>query len=182
MSNVAVANRYASALFQAARGKGTLNQAVEELKAMKEVLKTTPAFAKYLANPKFTKEQKQQFIQSSFQGTLSLEVVNTLRLLVDRKRTDILVPMIDKFVALSYEAQNIAEATVYSAKALTEEEKSQIAQVFAIKVGKAQLLIHNVVNADLLGGLKIRIGDRIFDGSVKAQLNRLERQLVTGTR
>ncbi|WP_413377951.1 F0F1 ATP synthase subunit delta [Alkalihalobacillus sp. 1P02AB] len=182
MSNVAVANRYANALFQVAREKGILNQAIEELQAIKGVVQSTPSFSKFLENPKFTKEQKRTFIQSSFQGTLSDAVVTTLQILVDRKRTDILVPMIEKFVALSYEAQNIAEATVFSAKALTEEEKTQIAQVFAMKVGKSQLLINNVVNADLLGGLKIRIGDRIFDGSVKSQLDRLERQLVTGTR
>ncbi|GAF65059.1 F0F1 ATP synthase subunit delta [Alkalihalobacillus trypoxylicola] len=181
MSSSTVANRYAQALFQVSLKKGTLEQSIEELRAIKTVLKTTPEFSQFLSNPKISKEQKHSFIRTSFQSA-SQDVITTLLLLVDKKRLDILESMIEKFVSLSFEAQNIAEATVYSAKALTEQEQEQIAQVFASKVGKARLLINNVVNADLLGGFKIRIGDRIYDGSIKSQLDRLERQLVTGTR
>lgn len=54
--------------------------------------------------------------------------------------------------------------------------------MFAAKIGKAKLVVNNEVNPDLIGGVKIRIGDRIYDGSVKAQLDKLERQLIAGTR
>ncbi len=65
---------------------------------------------------------------------------------------------------------------------MTEEEQQQIATIFAKKVGKSKLVVKNVVNPELIGGIKIRIGDRIYDGSVKAQLDRMERQLIAGTR
>ncbi|WP_088104383.1 F0F1 ATP synthase subunit delta [Halalkalibacter urbisdiaboli] len=182
MSNQAVANRYADALFQLAQEKGILEQVNEELQVVKQVVQTTPAFSQFLGHPKVTTEKKRAFVQESFQQSISETSLNALLLLVDRKRIDILVAMIDKFKALAYEAQNVAEATVYSAQPLSEEEKAQLAELFAKKAGKAKLLVKNIVNSDLLGGLKIRIGDRIYDGSVKAQLERLERQLIAGTR
>ncbi|WP_100405710.1 F0F1 ATP synthase subunit delta [Bacillus solitudinis] len=182
MSNQAVANRYADALFQLALEKGLLDQVNQELQVVKEVVQTTPAFSQFLGHPKVTTEQKKAFIQQSFKQAVSETSLNTLLLLVERNRIDILVTMIDKFKALSFDAQNIAEATVYSAQPLSTEEESQIADLFAKKVGKEKLIVNNVVNSDLLGGLKIRIGDRIYDGSVKAQLDRLERQLIAGTR
>ena len=182
MSSQAVANRYAQALFLAAEEKGNLEQANEELQTVKQIAETTAGFSSFLTHPKVTSEQKSAFIQTSFQEALSETTLNTLLLLIDRKRIDILIPMIDKYKELYYEAKNMAEATVYSAKPLTQAEEDQLAELFARKTGKAKLIVKNEVNANILGGLKIRIGDRIYDGSVKSQLDRMRRQLIAGTR
>ncbi|ADC49431.1 ATP synthase delta subunit [Alkalihalophilus pseudofirmus OF4] len=182
MSNQAVANRYAYALFQLAEEKSILSQVVQEMELVKEVVNTTPEFLQLLSHPKVTTEKKRAFIENSFKDSLSETSLHTLLLLVENKRIESLVDMIDSFKEMSYEAQDMAEAVVYSAKPLTSEEQAQIAVIFAKKVNKAKLLVTNVVNKDLLGGLKIRIGDRIYDGSVKSQLDRLERQLIAGTR
>lgn len=182
MSNQAIANRYADALFQLAKEKNILEDINQELQVAKEVAQSTPEFTQFLMHPKVTNVQKQEFIQKSFGQTLSETSLHMFYLLVDRKRMDILVPMINKFQALAYEAQDKAEALVYSAQPLSEQEQQQIAKVFAEKVGKSQLVVKNVVNPEIIGGIKIRIGDRIYDGSVKAQLDRMERQLIAGTR
>ncbi|WP_368503086.1 F0F1 ATP synthase subunit delta [Alkalihalophilus sp. As8PL] len=182
MSNQAVANRYAYALFQLAEEKGILNEVAQEMELVKEVVNSTPEFLQFLGHPKVTADKKRAFIETSFKGSLSETSLHTLHLLVENKRIDSLVDMINSFKGMSYEAQNMAEAIVYSAKPLTGEEQAQIAEIFGKKVNKAKLLVTNVVNKDLIGGLKIRIGDRIYDGSVKSQLDRLERQLIAGTR
>ncbi|ARK32745.1 F0F1 ATP synthase subunit delta [Halalkalibacter krulwichiae] len=182
MSNQAVANRYAVALFQLAKEKHDLKKVNEELQVVKTVLETTPEFVSLLSHPKVTNQQKQVFIQEAFSKTLSEITVNTVLLLVERKRVDELVPMINKFKDLAYEAQDLAEAKVYSAKPLSEKEQDHIAKIFAKKVKKSKIEVTNIVDSDLIGGIKIRIGDRIYDGTVKAQLDRIERQLVAGAR
>jgi F-type H+-transporting ATPase subunit delta len=181
MSNQTVANRYASALFQLAQEKKQLKQVNEELQAVKQIVQTTPDFLKFLTHPKITKQQKQAFIEKSF-GSLNEISMNTFLLLVERNRTDILVSMIEKFKELVYQEADMAEARVYSAKPLSEDEQNEIAKTFAKKVNKSKLEVSNIVNPELIGGVKIRIGDRIFDGTIKAQLDRLQRQLVAGTR
>ncbi|MFC0561066.1 F0F1 ATP synthase subunit delta [Halalkalibacter alkalisediminis] len=182
MSNLAVANRYAYALFQLAQEKNDLKKVNEELQTVKAVVESTPEFVSLLSHPKVTNQQKQAFIQENFTKALSEMTLNTLLLLIERKRTDILVPMINKFKELAYEAQDVAEAKVYSPKPLSEKEQDHIAEIFAKKAKKSHLEVTNIVDSDLIGGIKVRIGDRIYDGTVKAQLDQIGRKLLAGTR
>jgi F-type H+-transporting ATPase subunit delta len=182
MSDQAVANRYASALFELAKEQGQIQKVNEELQAVKEVIEKTPEFIQFLVHPKVTKEQKQTFIEQNFGRVISKTSLHGFLILVDRNRTESLVPMIKKFKELAYAAQNMAEAQVYSAKPLTEKEQEEIAKTFAKKTNKTKLEVSNIVDSDLIGGIKIRIGDRIYDGTVKAQLDRIKRSLVAGTR
>lgn len=80
-------------------------------------------------------------------------------MLTDRHRVDSIIPMIDAYIEMSYDQKGIATAKVESVRALTDEEKLAISSVFAKKMNKVSLEIENVVNNDLLGGLKIQIGN-----------------------
>lgn len=180
MSNPVVANRYADALFQLAQEKNQLDQVVSELQLIKEVVETTPQFISYMMHPKVTDANKRDFIKKHF--SLSETSVNLLLLLIERKRFDNLILIINKFQQLAYEESGVAEALVYSAKPLTEEEKQLVSQAFAKKVNKEKLVVTNIVDKEIIGGLKVRIGDTIYDGSIRAQLDRLQRELIAGTR
>jgi len=179
MSNQVVANRYAVALFQLAKEKGTLEQVNNELKVVKEVLEQTKGFKSFLVHPKVEPSKKAELIKSSFSNAVGQLVLNMLLLLVERKRTDIITAMITKFETLSYEELNVALAKVYSTKPLSTEQEEQLSKSFAKKVSKSKLYIENIVDPSLIGGIKIRIGDRIYDGSVKGQLDKLSRQLIS---
>ncbi|WP_096203053.1 F0F1 ATP synthase subunit delta [Bacillus sp. FJAT-45350] len=182
MSSKAVANRYAVALFQVAKEQGTLEQVGNELQLVKNVFSNTDGFIELINHPKVENTKKLDLIRESFSNAVSKTVLNTLLLLVERNRMGALYPLIKEFEKLSFEERNIAFATVYSTVKLTEEQQQLLSSSFAKKVGKETLYIENIVDPTLLGGLRIRIGDRIFDGSVKTQLDRLERQLVAGKR
>ncbi|GAE33639.1 F0F1 ATP synthase subunit delta [Halalkalibacter akibai] len=181
MSNQTIANRYAVALFQLAKEKHQLKKVNEELQVVKDVVQANPDFLKFISHPKITKQQKQDFIKKSF-ASLNETTLNTFLLLIESNRMGILVPMIDQFKSLVYDAEDMAEALVYSAQPLSDKEQNEIAKSFAKQVKKSKLEVINIVDSKLIGGVKIRIGDRIYDGTIKAQLDRLERQLVAGTR
>ena len=72
---------------------------------------------------------------------------------------------------LANEERGVADATVYSIRPLTEAETEAFLQAFAAKIGKDRLRIENIVDSNLLGGIKVRIGNRIYDGSFVASLN-----------
>ncbi|MFK3939837.1 F0F1 ATP synthase subunit delta [Alkalihalobacillus sp. NPDC078783] len=182
MSNQAVANRYAVALFQLAQSKGTLEQTGEELEIIQSVLQGTPELEKTIQHPKVTLVAKQNVIRNSFAGKVSQDVLNTLLLLLERQRFTIVPELSKAYKQLHHDLLNIAEATVYSAKPLTDEELKQVEIIFAPKAEKSRLIATNKVDTELIGGLRVRIGDRIYDGSIKGQLNRLERNLLTGNR
>lgn len=182
MSKNAVASRYALALFQIAKESGSLTQFANELQLVKEVFEKTPELKRVLLHPKVTVEQKAELIKNSFASYVSNTVINTLLLINERGRNEIVLAVIDEFKYLAYEEQGMAEAKVYSVKPLSDEHKEVISEQFAKKVNKQKLIIENIVDENLIGGLKIRIGDRIYDGSIKGQLDRLQRQLTAPSR
>ncbi|MCY7700173.1 F0F1 ATP synthase subunit delta, partial [Bacillus safensis] len=113
----------------------------------------------------------------AFKG-VSTYVLHTMYLLIDRGRTNIFSEMTSEFVKLANRTKQIDDAIVYSVKPLSGAEIQSLSEVFAKKAGVTSLRVENVIDKDLIGGVKIRIGNRIYDGSVSGKLSRIERQLA----
>jgi F-type H+-transporting ATPase subunit delta len=177
MSNSTVAKRYALALFQIASEKQVLAEVEQELRTVKEVVKNNPELTVFLKSPKLSNEKKKEVLNQAF-GSASTYVRNTLMILVDRHREDQIAEVADEFINLANDAKGIAEARVYSVQPLSAEQAEAISAAFAPQVGKQTLHIENIVDSNLLGGVKLRIGNRIFDGSLRGKLDRLERKLL----
>ncbi len=90
---------------------------------------------------------------------LSTSVQNTLQLMVERHRSDAIVATVDEFIELANEAKSVADATVYSVRPLTDAEIEAVSTTFAAKIGKKSLRITNIADSNLLGGIKLRIGN-----------------------
>jgi F-type H+-transporting ATPase subunit delta len=178
MSNSMVAKRYASALFQIAKEQQILSTVEEELRVVKEVLQYNTDLKAVLKSSKLTIDKKKEVIKAAF-VSINAYVLNTLFILIDRHREDEIVEVVDQFIELSNNEMGIAEAEVYSIRPLTDAERTAISTTFAAKVGKKSLRIENIVDSELLGGVKLRIGNRIYDGSLRGKLNRLERKLLS---
>ncbi|MFZ0445749.1 MAG: F0F1 ATP synthase subunit delta [Bacillus sp. (in: firmicutes)] len=177
MSNPAIANRYAFALFQVAKEQKLLDQLKDELRVVREVINQNKNFNTLLSSPKLSKEKKRQLLKDVF-SDVNPFLQNTLKLLVDRGREGLIVQVADHFIELADSEKGIAEAIVTSIRPLTEEETKAISTTFAKKLGKKDLRIENKVDSNLLGGIKLRVGNRIYDGSLQGKLERLERQLL----
>lgn len=178
MSNSIVAQRYAVALFEIAKEKNVLDTMAEEIRVVKEVFSSDEELNAFLKQPKITLQQKQHVLSDALAG-ISEYIKNTIMLMIERHRTDEIAHMAEDFVELCNEDKSVAEATVYTTRPITESEREAISSVFAAKVGKKTLRIENIVDRDIIGGMKLRIGNRIFDGTVSGKLNRLERQLLS---
>ncbi|MEG0381151.1 MAG: F0F1 ATP synthase subunit delta [Kurthia sp.] len=177
MSNSTVANRYAQALFELAQEKNILSEVGSDLKELTKVMKETPELLALLSAPKFTIEKKKQIVAEVFAGVTS-EVLHTLQLLIEKNRVNEAANLAEAYTLLAANAQGTAEATVYSTRALTAEESVSISTAFAKRVGKNSLTITNEIDPSLLGGIRIQIGNHIYDSSVVSKLERLKRELI----
>lgn len=177
MTGSTVAKRYALALFQLANEHQLLDQMEEELRAVKAVVKQNSELKAVLKSPKLPIEKKKEILRDVF-ASLNTYVQNTLMILIERHREEHIPDVADHFISLANDARGIAEAKVYSIRPLTEAEREALSASFAAKVGKKSLRIDNIIDSNLLGGIKLRIGNRIFDGSLQGKLERLERQLL----
>lgn len=171
-----VASRYATAIFQVAEEKNQIHEFGEELSAIKHALIENENFVKLLENPTLTTEQKKNLAGSVFK-----DVNETLRdfifLLIDRGREDYLIAIADLYRERVNDLEGIAEADVYSVIPLSDQEKESLSAVFAKKLDKKKLHIHNHVDKSLIGGVRVVIGTRIYDDSLKTKLKNMERQI-----
>ncbi|MFB4169813.1 F0F1 ATP synthase subunit delta [Virgibacillus sp. JSM 102003] len=178
MSEAVVANRYADALFQLGNEQGKIEQLVEELRVLKEVFETNKKLITFLTHPRVNNAKKKQFINEVFHD-FSSDVVHTLQLLAERQRIEIVPDIIDHFIQSVNDAKGIAEATVYSVRELTDAEKKELEATFAKRFNKQAIKLNNIVDPSIVGGVKLRIGNTIYDGTISGKLKRIERNIVT---
>jgi F-type H+-transporting ATPase subunit delta len=172
-----VADRYALALFQLAQQHNMLSEVESDLREVKKVFEHTPELHGLIVSPRLSAEKRTNLITELFKGG-NPYVINTVLLMIERGRLDEISGLVDGFVQLSNKAKGIEDAKVYSTRPLTEEELASISSAFSAKIGKQSLRIENIVDPSLLGGLRLQIGNRIFDSSVATKLSRLQRQLI----
>ncbi|MCI3921408.1 F0F1 ATP synthase subunit delta [Paenibacillus sp. TRM 82003] len=175
MSGMAVAaKRYAKALFAVAKEKGTIEETGAQLETVAATLQNDPAVRAFFDHPNISKASKAGAIQQAWSGKVSADVMNALLLLLERGRITGLHEVYDAYQSIADEALGRANAHVTSAFALTPEQQQEIAAQFSAITGK-QVTVEATVDASLLGGIRVRVGDTLYDGSLSTKLANLER-------
>lgn len=169
-----VASRYAKALFEIAQQEGRTLELEAELKALVDVLHYDQTIQRFIESPKISDTAKREAIREGLQGKVSQPVVSLVQLLIERGRITILPEILSSYTKAVGDALGLSDALVYSTYPLNEAEKQQVADEFGALVSK-KIRIINEVDKELLGGIKVKIGDTVYDGSLAGKLNRLEK-------
>lgn len=177
MSKTVVAKRYAVALFNLAKEHGQVEAVQSDLNEVKTLFSNNTELISLLTNPKLSTKKKKELLTTIF-GDANQFIQNTLAVLVDKNRIGETVNLADAYTDFANEMSGIAQAKVFSTRPLSDEEQARLSAAFATKIGKESLKIENVIDPDLLGGVRLQIGNRIYDGSLKGKLTRLERELI----
>jgi F-type H+-transporting ATPase subunit delta len=174
MSNeTIVAKRYAKALFESAKEKNIVAQVETDLQAIVQSIDDHADLQKLLSHPNIDSTKKTELLTNLFQGKVSDAVLNTVCLLVQRRREGILSQLLTDYVKIANEALGQAKAIVSTPIALTSQETAHIAASFSQLTGK-KIQVEQVIDPSLLGGIQVRIGDRLYDGSLSGKLQRLQ--------
>ena len=168
--------RYAEAAFQIASRDDSIETWRGELEGAAATV--DDQLMAVLANPALPLEQRLDAAGGVF-AKLSQPVRNIIFLLVRRGRIEQLPRVVEEFVRLDERRQGITHATATSAAPLTDlEVKALTARLEQMTGGRVAL--DTAVDESLLGGLIVRVGDRLIDGSVRGRLERLRNQLASG--
>lgn len=176
-----VSKTYGEALFDLALEDGTLTTIIEEVNIVKEAIAENPDLLKLLSHPKINKEEKISVIENIFKGRVSDSLVGFLVIIVQKDRYDDLDGIFEYFIAKVREYKNIGVASVTSAVELTEEQKKQVEQKLLQTTKYSQFELSFYVDKNLIGGLVIRIGDRVVDSSIRTKLQMLAKDLRNAT-
>ncbi|GGK25781.1 F0F1 ATP synthase subunit delta [Caldalkalibacillus thermarum] len=174
----AVAKRYAKALFEVAKEREELDKIEQDLQYTDQVLRENPDLVRFLTHPLVKKETKKELIGTVFADQLSPTTLSLLRLLVDRERENELSAIATYFVRLANEVRGLVDVVVTTATPLLPEKQEVLRQQLARMTGK-KVRLHFVVDKGVLGGITVKIGDLIYDGTVRGKLSRFERLIAT---
>lgn len=178
MSVFKVASRYAKSILDLAKEKGTLEQVKEEMDEIAKVIKSSTELRAVLANPIIKIDKKQNILKALFEGKVSTEVSSFFNIMVNKGRGNLVYATALEFIREYNELKGIVKAEVISAKPLSSANIQSIGNAIAQQIN-ASVILTNKVDASLIGGFIIKVGDKQLDESIAGKLNKLERHFIT---
>ena len=176
MKQYAVAERYSRSVFELAEEKGSSKATFQELLAVKDAMQGRPELLQLLHNPLITKEEKYALIEGILGTGASAVAKHFLNLLVAKGRVDLFPVIVEQLQNAMYGREGVQEVTIVTARTL-HESIVQLLEKALIKTTGKKILIESETDPSILGGIQIRIGNRLIDGSVRTKLEALEKQL-----
>ncbi|MHB1361957.1 MAG: ATP synthase F1 subunit delta [Thermoleophilia bacterium] len=171
-----ITNVYAQALFEAARDAGTLEATAADLSAFSEAMAGSRELTAVMFNPRIDSATKKKVV-AELTGGGDRIFVNGVNLIIDKRHTDLLFDLNERFQKLLQKENKIVEVEITSAVELPEETRAGIRKRIEDAIGK-KVDIKETVRADILGGLVLRFGDVIVDSSLQAKLEQLRVRLA----
>lgn len=172
-----VSNVYGDALFELAVETGKVDAFLEEANGVMDALLANPELSQMMNHPKINKEEKLHIIESVFKGRLSDELVGLLLMLEEKNHWNDTKAVLQYFVDRVYEYKNIGRASVTTAIELSDAQKKDVENRLLETTKYVSFNVDYKVDPQLIGGMVIRIGDRVVDSSIKTKLNNLSREL-----
>ena len=172
------ARRYAEAAFEIAERDHTVEAWLGDLDTAAAALGEGAA-VHLLSNPAVPIGEREKVVRDALGERISDKAANLLLLLVRRGRADLMAPVAAEFRRIHDRREGISHATVTSAAPLDEAELAALRDRLTGMTG-GRVEVTFAVDPALLGGVVVRIGDRLIDGSVRGRLERLRNRLAAG--
>ena len=172
-----VAKVYGDALFAAALEAGRMDEMYEEICELRKILGENEDLQKLLDNPKIIREEKESVIENIFRGRVSDEIVELMKLMIAKGRYSQIESVFDYVIGLVKEEKKIGIAYIATAVELSEAQKEAVMQRLLQTTKYESFEMNYQVDASLIGGMVIRIGDRVVDTSIKTKLYELSKSL-----
>lgn len=175
----AIARRYASAFFTLAQEQGKLDDYEQELLAVINTVKANEDLNRALANQLLGADVKKDIVDQVFTGNVSDTTVDFLKVILDKLREAYLNDIYNEFVVLANQARNIRDAEVASAQELSPADLENLKVKLGKMTGKT-IRLTTKVDPTLVGGMVVRLGDKVIDGTVTKRLELLKEALLQG--
>ena len=178
MTEESLATGYAQALFEVASKRGGADDIEKDLEGIKELLKSNKEFRDILYHPSITKTDKKDIINKTIGRQCSSKWVrNLLYILIDKRREKILDFLPDVFKGVAGQIRGVVSVKVQTAFPLTGTRRVKLKENIE-KLTKKKVELETEVNKEIIGGMIIRIENKIIDGSITNQLKNLKKNLL----
>lgn len=172
-----VSKTYGDALFELAIEEGKIDELFDEVIILKSVLNDNPEFSKLMNHPKVDKEEKKAVMESVFKGRVSDDITGLLDIIISNNRYSEIFSVIDYFIKQVKEYKRIGTAFVTTPLPLNDNQKASVEKKLLETTAYSSMEMNYIIDESLIGGMVIRIGDKVVDSSIKTKLNDLTKEL-----
>lgn len=173
-----VSGTYGEALFELALENKKEQEMLDEVVAVRDILKVNPEFSNMMNHPKILKEEKIEALENVFKDNFSRELTGFFVLILQKDRYGEIDAVLDFFISKMKDYMKIGEATVTTAVSLKDSQKKDIEKKLLDTTKYEKMEITYNVDSSIIGGMIIRIGDRVVDSSIQTKISRLTKELA----
>ncbi len=175
MTDSQVGRRYAEAIFEIAESKNSIKEVYEALNSLMEFYKTDRDFKNFIDHPLISDSEKKEALEKIYHSE-SEEIKNIIFYLLDKKRIANIREIVAEYLKIYYAKNQILDVEATFAVKLSEAQREKLIHKLEMKTKKKINLVEKV-DAGIIGGGILKIGDRIIDGTVRTQLDNLVKSL-----
>jgi len=168
---------YAKAFLGFAQSSGNVDALMGELEQVAGVFNDLPKFRMAMESPRIDAADKTAMLDKAFSGKCSKELLNFLKLLVQRERFDCLNAILGSAVEAHDEMAGRVKATLTTASEVEDSVRDGVAKKLSGLLGK-EVSLTCAVDPEIIGGMVVRVGDTVYDGSVVNQLKQVRQRAV----
>lgn len=173
-----VSKTYGEALLELVHEEDRASEMLEEIQSVRDIINGNPEFKELMLHPGIAKQEKLQIVENIFKGKISDELAGFLRIVVEKERFKELDSIFQYFIDKEKELQGIGVAYVTTPTELGEKAKAEVLTKLLETTDFKTMEMHYSVDESLIGGMTIRIGDRVVDSSIRSRLNDLTKELL----
>ena len=174
-----IANRYAKALLDLAISDNAVDEYQNEFAAISEIYEAESDLKTFLLSPQKDLITKKNVLIHVFEGSIRNNILNLLLLLLDKCRIETLPDICTVYVKLADEHRKILNITVTTALPLNQAQIDSIGEKFKTIYHGSSVKITVETDTSLIGGVKVAIGDKLYDGTIKGKLSKMHQQVIT---
>lgn len=169
---------YGLALFELAKEKRKLEELYPQVVMVRELIIENDEILSLFENPKITVSEKKEIVEEVFKGRVDDMITGCLMTAVDKRRYDEIIPLLEYFILAYKQEKHIGILHVTSAYELDADTKKKIENRIISVTDYVSLEADYTVDKSIIGGLVLRIGDRVVDSSIKRSLEDLKSGLL----
>ncbi len=180
MSEITIARRYAQALNEQAAQADAMEQVDSDIAMISDTMSASRELVNFFNSPIISREKKGEVIRALFEESAHKVTLQFLAMMVDKRRENLFSNVASAYQELRDSQLGVTPVSARTSHPLSEEDQTALLSSLEKMTGK-QIRLDSQVDSSILGGIVIRVGDTVYDGSVVNQLATLRERLESGS-
>ncbi|MBR5577364.1 MAG: ATP synthase F1 subunit delta [Lachnospiraceae bacterium] len=173
-----ISKTYGEALFELAVEEEKTEVMLQEITDIREIFNENEDYLRFLNHPRISSEDKIKSIKEVFENKVDSQILGFLELVITKARTENMIEILDYFLDRMKAFKGIGVCYVTTPMVLSEDKKEALCKKLLDTTSFKEMEMHYEIEPALLGGMRIRIGDKVVDSSIQTKLNRLQKDLL----